>query len=67
VERRCTVRLGSSYNKDTWELTIHQDGERRVYKDVSPFHNDEFYKRAHSGDLDGAVEYVEGFELADPE
>lgn len=37
---------GVSYDADTWTLQVTVNGTPYEYADMSPFHNDEFVKRA---------------------
>ncbi len=39
------MELTESYEQGRSRLTVHVDGKRYVYKDVSPHHYDQFYKR----------------------
>ena len=52
--------LGSSYNRDTWELTVVIDGKDYTYSNVSPYHNDQFVKRARKN-RGRAVAYARTF------
>ena len=40
------MTLGSSYDQDTWELTVWIDGNEYTYTDVSPYHHRQFSSRA---------------------
>ena len=53
--------LGSSYNQDTWELTVIIDGKEYTYENVSPYHNDQFVARAKRN-IGRALAYARTFQ-----
>lgn len=57
------MSFGSSYNPDTWELTVTIDEKEYTYVEVSPHHNDEFYKRRRN--MGRAMAYLKkmGFKI----
>jgi hypothetical protein len=54
------MKITSSYDQDSFELTITVDGRKYVYVDVSPFHHSEFRKRAKYN-KGRAMAYIRGF------
>lgn len=38
--------LTSSYDRDTWELSVTVDGRAYTFRNVSPYIFDQFHKRA---------------------
>lgn len=56
------MELSSSYEQDRSRLTVHVGGKRYVYRNVSPYHNDQFSRKAWRN-RGKAMAYIRDFSL----
>lgn len=56
------MELFSSYEQARSRLTVHVDGKRYVYRNVSPHHEEQFYWRSQKN-KGRAMAYIRGFSL----